>query len=77
MAPIEAPWVEAVEASEDWVEEDLSEEVQTPIAAVKVAPPMEVARPALLIAPKEEANEQPEGLGAEFLAAMSREGETA
>ena len=75
--PIEAPWVEAVEASEDWVSEDLSEDVLTPIAAVKVAPPVEVARPALLVAPKEEASEQPEGLGAEFLAAMAAEGETA
>ncbi|MFS8068862.1 MAG: DUF2169 domain-containing protein [Byssovorax sp.] len=74
---VEAPWVEAVEASDDWISEDLSEDVLTPLAAMKVAPPVSVAKPALLIAPEDESSEQPLGLGAEFLAAMSAEGETA
>jgi hypothetical protein len=71
--PVEPPLREVAEAREDSVSEGWSEDAQTPVAA-PVAPRVEVARPALLIAPKEEVREEPMGLGAEFLAAMEEAG---
>lgn len=72
--PVGPPLQEVAQAREEWVTESWSEDAETPIAAVPVAPRVEVARPALLIAPMEEVSEEPMGLGAEFLAAMEEAG---